>query len=104
MTSAVLFFGADTWVLMKKMIQRLEGSHVSFLRQFTRKQGTWWRVGSWRKVKAYAVLQGVGTHTLRKYVDRRQATVVEWVANRPIFGVCARETGYEGGGRLRVPW
>ena len=55
-------------------------------------------------MKAYAVLQGVGTHTLRKYVDRRQATVVEWVANRPIFGVCARETGYEGEGRLRVAW
>ena len=23
---------------------------------------------------------------------------------RPIFGVCAIETGYEGGERLRVPW
>ena len=23
---------------------------------------------------------------------------------QPIFGVCARETGYEGGGRLREPW
>ena len=31
-------------------------------------------------------------------------TVAEWVAIRPIFDVCARETGYEGGGRLQVPW
>ena len=37
-------------------------------------------------------------------MDRRQATVAEWVALRTIFDVCAVETGYEGGGRLRVPW
>ena len=35
---------------------------------------------------------------------RQKATVAEWVATRPIFDVCAQETGYEGGGRLRVPW
>ena len=90
MTSAVLFFEADTWVLMKKILQRLEGAHVSFLRQITRKQGKRRSGGSWCKVKAYAVLQGVGTKTLRTSVDRRQATVAEWVTNRPIFGVCAR--------------
>ena len=41
---------------------------------------------------------------LTKYVDRRQATVAEWVDLRPIFDVCVRETGYEGWGRLQVPW
>ena len=30
--------------------------------------------------------------------------MAEWVALRPIFDVCARETDYEVGGRLRVPW
>ena len=37
-------------------------------------------------------------------MDRRQATLAEWVAIRPIFDVCSRETGYEEGRRLRVPW
>ena len=32
---AVLLFGAETWVLTETMIQRLEGAHVSFLRQVT---------------------------------------------------------------------
>ena len=35
---------------------------------------------------------------------RRKATVAEWVFTRPIFDVCAQETGYEGGGILQVPW
>ena len=30
--------------------------------------------------------------------------VADWVAIRPIFEVCAKETEYEGGGRLREPW
>ena len=30
--------------------------------------------------------------------------MAEWVALQPIFRVCAGETVYEGGGRLRLPW
>ena len=30
--------------------------------------------------------------------------MAEWVALRPISEVSAKETGYEGGGRLREPW
>ena len=45
-----------------------------------------------------AVLQGAGTQSLGTYVDRRQTTVAEWVALRPVFDVCTRETGYKEGG------
>ena len=41
---------------------------------------------------------------LRTYLDRRQETVAEWVALWPIFDVCVREMGNEGGGILWVPW
>ena len=30
--------------------------------------------------------------------------MAEWVATRPIFDVCALETGFKVGGRLQVPW
>ena len=35
---AVVLFGADTWVLMSEMSQKLEGVHVEFLRQVTGKK------------------------------------------------------------------
>ena len=35
-------------------------------------------------------------------MERIQATVAEWVDLRPIFDVCSRETGYEGGGKFQV--
>ena len=101
---AVLLFGVETRVLSAPMMQRLEGAHVSFLRQVTQKQATQRRDGSWRQMTAEAVLQGAGTQSLRTYVDRRQATVADWLALRPIFDIFARETGYERGGRLWLPW
>ena len=41
---------------------------------------------------------------LRDYINKRQATVAEWVDLRPIFEVCVKEIGHEGGGRLQEPW
>ena len=61
------------------------------------------RDGSWRQVPEEEMLQGVGIQTIRTYVARQQATVAEWVTTWPIFDVCAKETGYEGGGRLQLP-
>ena len=38
------------------------------------------------------------------YIGRRQANVAQWVALRPLFELCARETWCEGGGRRREAW
>ena len=34
----------------------------------------------------------------RIYIELQQANVAQWVALRPLFELCPRETGYEGGG------
>ena len=67
---AVLLFGAETWVLMETMIQRLQGAHVSFLRKVTRKQSTRRRDLFWWKVRVEADLHGAGTQMLRTYMDK----------------------------------
>ena len=50
------------------------------------------------------MLQAAGTKLLKEYINKRQGTVAEWVALWKIFEVCAKDTGYEGGGKLREPW
>ena len=50
------------------------------------------------------MLKAAGTKNLWGYVNKRQATVAEWVYLRPIFEVFVKETGYERGGRLRETW
>ena len=91
-------------MLSAPMAKKLEGVHMGFLRQVTRLKAKRLKDGSWQKVASDRVLQGAGTQPLQTYIGRRQATVAEWVALRPIFEVYAKETGYEGGGRLREPW
>ena len=44
-------------------------------------------------------VEGGGKQDIRTYIDRRQVTVAQWVALRPIFEVCVQEeTGYAGRG------
>ena len=43
---------------------------------------------------------GGGEKPLRNYINKSQATVAEWVALRNIFKVCAKETVYEGRGKI----
>ena len=38
-------------------------------------------------------MKAAGTNFLREYINKRQATVAEWVALWPIFEVCAEVTG-----------
>ena len=38
-------------------------------------------------------IKDAGTQTLGMHIDKRQETVVEWMALRPILDICDRETG-----------
>ena len=48
--------------------------------------------------------EAAGTQMVRTYIWRQQENVAQWVALHPLFEVCERETGYEGGGRRREAW
>ena len=101
---AVIFFGAEKLVLSASMVQRLEGAYVDLLWKVTSKNEKRLRDRSCKQAMANTFLQGAGTQLLSTYLDKINATVVEWAALWPIFDVCAIETGYYGGGRLWVLW
>ena len=60
--------------------------------------------GTWETPGTEGILEAEGTQSMRIYIERRKATVAQWVALRPLFEICARETGYEGGERRRKVW
>ena len=100
----MLLFGLETWVLMAAMLKNIEGVHVVFLRQVTGMKAQSMEVKTWKKEGADRVLQAAGTKPLQEYINKSQETVAEWVSLWPIFKICAKETAYEGWGRLREPW
>ena len=72
------------------MSRKLEGVHVGFLQRIKRQRVVQQKDGTWRQVAAGTVIEKAGTQPLGTYIDRRQATVAEWVALRPILEVCDR--------------
>ena len=84
--------GSETWVFPEAMSRKLEGVHVGFLRQITGQRAVQQEDGTWRQVASEKVLEKSGTQYLGTYIDRRQATVAEWVALCPILELYDRET------------
>ena len=72
------------------------GVHVGFKRQIAghrelqQKDGTWWCMA------AEEVLKKAGIQYLVSFIYRRKASVVEWVAMRPILEVYHKEMVYKG--------
>ena len=85
-------------------VQEAGGGTRGFPKAYNRIEYMQQKDGTCRKVAEYKFLEKAGTQYLGTYIDRRHATVAEWVALRPILEVCDIETGYKGGVRRREPW
>ena len=90
--------------MSEAMSMKLGGFHVGFLRRIMMQRAVRQKDETWRYVTAKTVLEKAETHPLGTYIDKRQATLAEWVTLRPILEVCDRETGYKGGGRRQELW
>ena len=86
------------------MSRKIEGVHVGFLMWITRHGSVQQKDRTWRKVSEETVLEKSGTQPLGTYIDRRQATVAEWLALRPILEVCEKEKAYKRRRRRQDPW
>ena len=93
------------WVLLASIEKRIEGTHTYFLQMIMEKRAKKFGDGSWETPVAEGIRKAAVTHSDRIYTEQRQATIAQWVELRPLFEVCARKKGYEGGGRRRkVSW
>ena len=92
---AVMIFGTETWVLSEAMV---------LLIQITGQKSKHQRDRTWRSAAAEKVIKEAVTQSLGAYIDKRQATVAEWVDLRLILEVCDKETGYKGGGMRQDTW
>ena len=101
---AILLYGSEKWVLLESTEKRIEGEHTEFLQMITWKRAKQLEDGTWETPGAEGIQEAAGTQSARIYIEKRQATLSQWVVLRPLFEVCARETGYEGWGRSRKVW
>ena len=97
---AMLFFGAEMWVLSTAMDKCSAGVHMGFLQHVTGKNKKRILDGTWIQEGAERILKVARKQAVRKYIDRRQVTVDHWLDLRTILEVCAqkRQVTRVGGG------
>ena len=86
------------------MANKIEGTYTEFLRMITGKRVKQLEDGTWETQGVEGIREAAGTQRASIYIERRQATVAQWVPLCTLFKVCTRETGYGGGGRRRKVW
>ena len=84
----VLLFGAETWVLNKRMEAALDAFQGRVARRLTGRMPRRGRDGKWLYLPLAGATKEAGIVQARTSVLRRQNTVTQFVATRPILGLC----------------
>ena len=100
---AVLLFGEETWVLTQRMENALDIFQSRFARRITGKQPRRKTDGSWDYPPLAEALGEEGLEGMRKSITRRQNTVAQYIATRPILDLCDQATRRPGA-RVYRPW
>ena len=87
-TQQVLLFGAESWVLPKRMESALDAFQGRVARCFTGRLPRRGRDGKWVYPPLVGVLKEAGVVRARTSVLRRQNAVAQFIATRPSLGLC----------------
>ena len=87
-TQQVLLFGAESWVLTKNMESALDAFQGRVARQLTGRQPLRGRDGEWFYPSLAGAIKEAGVVRARTSVLRRQNMVAQFIAIRPILGLC----------------
>jgi hypothetical protein len=103
---SVLLYGAETWVLSKRMEGMLEGFHNRCARQMTRQfiHPDPENEGEWITPPVAATLAAAGLLPLMTYVKKRKAVILRFAETRAIYRKCRRSTPMAGNVNQLIWW
>ena len=87
-TQQVLLFGAEMWVLTRKMESALDAFQGRFARRLIGRQPRRDRDGRWFYPSLAGEMKEVGIVRIWTSILRRQNTVAQFIATRTILGLC----------------
>ena len=90
MTQQVLLFGAEMWVLTKKMDSALDAFKGRVARTLTGRQPRRGRYGGWFYSSLVGAMKEAGIVRIRTSILRMQNTVSQFIATRPILDLCEK--------------
>ena len=96
MTQQVLLFGAESWVLTKKIESALDAFQGRVARRLTEQLPLWGRDGKWFYPSSTGALKEARVMRARTLVLWRQNTFAQFIAKRPILGALRGYRAAEG--------
>ena len=87
-TQQVLLFRAEMWVLTRKMESALDSFQGRVARRLTGRQPSRRRDGRWFYPSLAGEMKEAGVERIRTSILRRQNKVAQFIATRPILGLC----------------
>ena len=85
---SVMLYRLDTWVMAPRVGSVLGGFHHRVDRRLVGMQPLQGRYGVWVYPPLEEVMAEVGLQEVDTYISRRQNTVTQFIATRPIMGLC----------------
>ena len=92
----ILLYGSESWVLTPRIIKALESFHHRVARRITGSMPRRLQNCTWYYPPIGKALEDAGLFSIAEYVARRQKTVAEYVATRPIFDLVMEEERQRG--------
>ena len=99
----VLLFGAETWVVSPMMERALSALIHGAARRLTGRQPRKGRDGKWHYPSLEGAMKEAGLTDVRTSINRRQNTVAQYIATRPLLDLCDGEKQREGA-RVTLRW
>ena len=92
----VLLFGAETWVVTPKMERALSAFLHGAARRLTGRQPRREKDGEWKYPSLEGAMEEAGLTDIRTSILRRQNTVAQYIATRPLLDLCVGARAREG--------
>ena len=92
----VLLFGSETWVVTPKMERALSGFLHGAVRRLTGRQARRDKDGDWYYPSLEGAMKEAGLTDIRTSILKRQSTVAQYIATRPLLDLCEGARAREG--------
>ena len=99
----VLLFGAERWVVTPMMERALSAFIHGATRRLTGRQPRKGRDGKWYYPSLEGAMKEAGLTNVRTSINRRQNTVAQYIATRPLLDICEGATKRKGE-RVTLRW
>ena len=101
---AVLLYGSESWCMTKATVKKFKSFHMRVARYLSGRHIKPLEDGTWLYPVSEEVLEETGLFSIETYIEKRRATIFEYISRQPIYNKCKNSRPGPSGGSRVVWW